>query len=195
MLVLVAQLCLTVCDPHELQPTRLLCPWDFSGKHTGVGCHFLLQTSTVAHPQNPLKWQGWRKGKFALLGMLATNWGMQTDSCPKANSSRTPPNWQSVGKSFYIWKERANAETARSALTVILKMVSRGLISIILIVLSTINLQLQGWVFPIFLGPELRTAAPISWLQSGYQVVNLFHPAGISGSIRQLTGYGPEYNL
>ena len=22
---------------------RLLCPWDFSGKNTGVGCHFLLQ--------------------------------------------------------------------------------------------------------------------------------------------------------
>ena len=24
-------------------PTRLLCPWDFPGKGTGVGCHFLLQ--------------------------------------------------------------------------------------------------------------------------------------------------------
>ena len=22
---------------------RLLCPWDFPSKHTGVGCHFLLQ--------------------------------------------------------------------------------------------------------------------------------------------------------
>ena len=29
--------------PHRLQPTRLLCPWDFPGKNTGVGCHFLLQ--------------------------------------------------------------------------------------------------------------------------------------------------------
>ena len=27
---LVAQLCLTLCDPHGLQPTRLLCPWEFS---------------------------------------------------------------------------------------------------------------------------------------------------------------------
>ena len=26
--------------PHGLQPTRLLCPWDFPGKSTGVGCHF-----------------------------------------------------------------------------------------------------------------------------------------------------------
>ena len=24
-------------------PTRILCPWDFLGKNTGVGCHALLQ--------------------------------------------------------------------------------------------------------------------------------------------------------
>jgi len=30
--------------PHGLQPTRLLHPWDFPGKSTGVGCHCLLQT-------------------------------------------------------------------------------------------------------------------------------------------------------
>ena len=29
--------------PHRLQPSRLLWPWDFLGKNTGVGCHFLLQ--------------------------------------------------------------------------------------------------------------------------------------------------------
>ena len=29
--------------PHGLQPTSLLCPWDFPGKHTGVGCHCLLR--------------------------------------------------------------------------------------------------------------------------------------------------------
>ena len=29
--------------PHGLQSTRLLCPWDFPGKGTGVGFHFLLQ--------------------------------------------------------------------------------------------------------------------------------------------------------
>ena len=27
---------------HGLQPTRLLCPWDFPGMNTGVGCHCLL---------------------------------------------------------------------------------------------------------------------------------------------------------
>ena len=30
-------------QPHELQPTRLLCPWDSLGKNTGVGGHALLQ--------------------------------------------------------------------------------------------------------------------------------------------------------
>ena len=29
--------------PHGLQPTRLLCPWDFPGKDTGMVCYFLLQ--------------------------------------------------------------------------------------------------------------------------------------------------------
>ena len=29
--------------PHGLKPTRLLLPWDFPGKSTGVGCHLLLQ--------------------------------------------------------------------------------------------------------------------------------------------------------
>ena len=30
-------------------PTRLLCPWDFSGKNTRVSCHFLLQ-GNLSHP-------------------------------------------------------------------------------------------------------------------------------------------------
>ncbi|XDA81318.1 hypothetical protein R6Z07M_011258 [Ovis aries] len=32
--------------PHGLQPARRLCPWDFPGKNTGAGCHFLLQGSS-----------------------------------------------------------------------------------------------------------------------------------------------------
>ena len=29
-------------QPHGLQIARLLCPWDFSGKNTGVGCYLSL---------------------------------------------------------------------------------------------------------------------------------------------------------
>ena len=75
--MLVAQSCPTLCDPmdcsppgssvheifqasileslwpHGLQPTRLLCPCDFPGKDTGVGCHFLLQGIFPTQGSNP----------------------------------------------------------------------------------------------------------------------------------------------
>ena len=31
----------------------LLCPWDFPGKNTGVGCYFLLQGIFLTHGLNP----------------------------------------------------------------------------------------------------------------------------------------------
>ena len=34
-------------QPHRRQPTRLPRPWDYPGKNTGVGCHFLLQCMKV----------------------------------------------------------------------------------------------------------------------------------------------------
>ena len=41
--------CVWLFAPHGLQPTRLLRPWDFPSKSTGVGCHFLLQNFKVEH--------------------------------------------------------------------------------------------------------------------------------------------------
>ena len=37
----VTQMCPTLCDPLDCSPSRLLCPWDFPGKHTGEGLPFL----------------------------------------------------------------------------------------------------------------------------------------------------------
>ena len=59
-------------QPHGLQPTRLLCPWNFPGKNTVVGCHFLLEGvfSTQGlnlHVMPLLQWQKdslhWPPGK------------------------------------------------------------------------------------------------------------------------------------
>ena len=41
--VLSHSLVFPILKPHELQPTRLLCPRYSPGKNTGVGCHCLLQ--------------------------------------------------------------------------------------------------------------------------------------------------------
>ena len=40
------QSCLTLCDPIDGSPPGSR-PWDFPGKNTGVGCHFLLQCMKV----------------------------------------------------------------------------------------------------------------------------------------------------
>ena len=63
--ILITSRCVGVSDSlqiHWLQPARLLCPWDFPGKNTGVGCHFLLQGIFLTQESNPcllslLHWQ------------------------------------------------------------------------------------------------------------------------------------------
>ena len=49
-----------------LSPTRLLCPWNFPGKNTGVGWHFLWQRIFPTQGLNP--------GLFHLLHRQADSW-------------------------------------------------------------------------------------------------------------------------
>ena len=39
--------------PHGVQSSRLLCPWDFPGKNTGVDCPFLLEGIFPTQGSNP----------------------------------------------------------------------------------------------------------------------------------------------
>ena len=59
MCMLSCSVVLDSLQPHELQPARLLCPWNSPGKNTGVGCHFLLQGIFPTQGLNPhlLHWQ------------------------------------------------------------------------------------------------------------------------------------------
>ena len=51
---LVAKSCQPLLWPHGLCSLhRLLCPWDFSDKNTGVGCNFLLQGFFPTQGWNP----------------------------------------------------------------------------------------------------------------------------------------------
>ena len=61
--------------PHELWPTRLPCPWNFSGMNTGLGYHFLLQVIFPSQGLNP-----------SLLSLL--HW--QADSLPLCYLGSTP---------------------------------------------------------------------------------------------------------
>ena len=45
--------CVWPLPSHGLYPSRLLCPQDFPGKNTGVGCHFLLQGIFPTQESNP----------------------------------------------------------------------------------------------------------------------------------------------
>ena len=52
-LVTQSQSCVTLCDPIDLRPSRLLCPWNSPSKSTGVGSHFLLQGLFLTQGSNP----------------------------------------------------------------------------------------------------------------------------------------------
>ena len=62
----------TSLQPHGLKPARLLCPWDFPRKRTGVGCHFLLQGDFPTQGWN-LHLLHWQTDSLS-LGHLGSRW-------------------------------------------------------------------------------------------------------------------------
>ena len=55
---LVTKSCQTLVTPGTIS-LQIFCLWDFPGKNTGVGCHFLLQGIFLELGSNPrfLQWQ------------------------------------------------------------------------------------------------------------------------------------------
>ena len=52
VVVLVAPLCATLCDPMDCSLPGSFCPWDSPGKNAGVDCHGLLQGIFAAQGLN-----------------------------------------------------------------------------------------------------------------------------------------------
>ena len=50
-------------DSVRPQPTRLLQPWDSPGKHTWVGCHFLLQSMHACYVASVVSDSVWPHGQ------------------------------------------------------------------------------------------------------------------------------------
>ena len=76
-----------VSDPQRhlgLQPTRLLCPWDFPGRSTGVGCHCLLQEAPNQwgsdwriRQERPPKGVGWNTRQRSRFFSSGRHWTKQ----------------------------------------------------------------------------------------------------------------------
>ena len=77
----VLQSCPTPCDPMDCSPPRLLCPWDFPGKNTAVGCHFFLQRrSSQARDQTSVSCSSCITGGIfttAVIFSLGSKWMKQ----------------------------------------------------------------------------------------------------------------------
>ena len=92
--------------PQGLQPTRLLHPWDFPGKSTGVGCHCLLRLEGNGRHQirgyfnSSLQSSGYEAQKMELMVPSAQGTLHVVRSEVNNIHSRSGPRWaQSVGSS------------------------------------------------------------------------------------------------
>ena len=87
-----------------IKPARLLCPWDFPGKNTGVDCHFLLQIFPTQE-SNPgllhcrqilyqLSYEGSPKQqqgeKLPVPQSRGRVWGLKTQQCESVLCIQSP---------------------------------------------------------------------------------------------------------
>ena len=146
----------------------------------------------AALSSKPIKRPGLCKTKFALFWMLATgSGGGEGHKGPFSPSADCPLSTRTMGGGVmkgFIDRGRGCLQKQQSALTVILKLVISGLISIIFIVLGTVNFQFPGALVPISLRPILGIMAasgssvqevaesqrpPSNWAQHSHRIRSL----------------------
>ena len=89
---------------------------------------------------------GWWKGTFALFQMLATGVGVGESGKHLSKGRLLPSHQQARGESFYRQSWAEGWCPSRNSIVISishLQIIISGLISIILIVLGTVNLQFQ----------------------------------------------------
>ena len=69
--------------PHGLYPITCLCPGDFPGKNTGVGCHFLLQTIFQTRGQTHISCNGSDSLPLSYQGSPIVTYDFQLNSVKK----------------------------------------------------------------------------------------------------------------
>ena len=91
---------------HGLQPTRLLRPWDFPGKSTGVGCHCLLRKdmSRALQIKTHVVWTSWL---FENKG-VSLNSGIEEQQKPHQDKRNAAwlLTWEVLSKQNKTWKQK-----------------------------------------------------------------------------------------
>ena len=93
-----------------LEPTRLLCPWNFPSENTEVSCHVLLQGIFPIQGLNPgllhFRWI------FYHLSYQGSSWILEWVAYPFSRRSCWSRNWTGVsciaGRSFTSWATLGN---------------------------------------------------------------------------------------
>ena len=92
----VAQSCPTLCDPMD---TRLLRPWDFLGKSTGVGCLFLLQQTSRPRDRTQVLLHC-KQGLYRLSHQGSLGWLVWSSCSPGDSQESSPtPQFKSINSS------------------------------------------------------------------------------------------------
>ena len=113
-----------------LSPARLLCPWDFPGKSTGVGCHFLLPRIFPTQGSNPhllhsrrilYQWQGFPKrpdfsvNKLDFLSGAYSGTSISSILWPwKISNNENIFKTQFTHLLFYLYWNQPNSSTMKS---------------------------------------------------------------------------------
>ena len=105
-------------QPHGLEPARLLCPWNFLRKNTGVGCHFLFQRIFLTQGSNLclLCLLHWQADSLPLCDLASRIFGLlvsgghsvHTVACPVGGlvilaSLKQFDSWLQVLENPYKW--------------------------------------------------------------------------------------------
>ena len=87
--------------PHGLQPTRLVCPWDFPGKSTGVGCHWAIREAPKCAAGYVIKREECQAPRSMDFGVILL--GFRFWTCHLAGGWLQVPFSSSLYFSFLIW--------------------------------------------------------------------------------------------
>ena len=72
--------------PHGLQPTRLLRPWDFPSKSTGVGCHCCITTGQSSPSRSSIELEESRVRMYYVQWESAIYWWPEVFACIQFSS-------------------------------------------------------------------------------------------------------------